>query len=124
MKVVVRTAKGKGRGVFASEPIFKGELIEVCPVLPIPKREEKYINMTILSAYWYGWGKTYERGCIAFGYGSLYNHSYSPNARYRFYQKQKQIRYYALRDIKKGEEITINYNYHPESKKKLWFDVK
>jgi hypothetical protein len=53
----------------------------------------------------YGKGKV----ALALGFGSLYNHSYKPNARYDDAPSQvKEFR--ALRDIKAGEEITINYN--------------
>ena len=46
---------------------------------------------------------------LALGYGSLYNHSYNPNARYDDVGRQIK-EYSALRDIQRGEEITINYN--------------
>ena len=46
---------------------------------------------------------------LALGYGSLYNHSYQPNARYDD-QPAGAMTFTALRDIRAGEEITINYN--------------
>jgi SET domain-containing protein len=59
---------------------------------------------------------------VALGYGSLYNHSYEPNAKY--IRKKDKILFQAIKDIKSGEEITINYNGNPKSQDKVWFDVK
>jgi SET domain-containing protein len=42
------------------------------------------------------------------GYGSLYNHSYRPNARYDDEGGQAKV-FRTLRDIAAGEEITVNY---------------
>jgi SET domain-containing protein len=35
----------------------------------------------------------------------------------------KAIEFSAIRDIQKGEEITMNYNGLPEDKTPVWFDV-
>ena len=32
----VRKVRGMGRGVFAGRPFRQGEVIEVCPVIPLP----------------------------------------------------------------------------------------
>ena len=58
---------------------------------------------------------------IALGYGSLYNHSYSANATYEKHFDDKLITFKAIADIRRGEEITVNYNYgNPDDKSKLW----
>ena len=65
------------------------------------------------------WGKS--TSAICFGFGSYYNHSYKPNATYKKEIKKQIIRFIAIRDIKKNEEITVNYNYGKQkSKKRLW----
>lgn len=46
---------------------------------------------------------------IALGYGSLYNHSYRPNAKFYREGSLTQV-FYAIRDIDAGEEITVDYN--------------
>ena len=61
---------------------------------------------------------------MALGYGSLYNHSFFPNAEYIKVWEERVIRFVALRDIRDGEEITINYNGSPESQKPMDFEVK
>ena len=59
---------------------------------------------------------------MALGYGSLYNHSFKPNARYTKGPAEMAIKFSALRDIAAGEEILINYNGTPEDDSPdLWF---
>jgi uncharacterized protein len=107
----------KIRGIIASENIKKGRVIERCPVILMPKKEEKLIEQTIVSNYYFDWSNTYN--ALVLGYGSLYNHSYTPNAQYVFNYKKKLMVYRAIKSIPKGEEITINYNYYPRSKAKI-----
>jgi SET domain-containing protein len=71
-------------------------------------------------------GYTFEVGRahgLALGHGSLYNHSYSPNAVYQIFEDDKELRVYARRAICTGEEITINYNGYPNDDSPLWFEV-
>ena len=59
---------------------------------------------------------------LALGYGSLYNHSYRPNARYDDVGQRTKL-FTALRAIEPGEEITINYNGDPEDGSPVGFEV-
>ena len=59
---------------------------------------------------------------LALGYGSLYNHSYQPNARYDDESGQTKV-FTAIRDIEAGEEITVNYNGEPEDESPVGFEV-
>ena len=105
-----------GRGVFARSPIKKGELIEECPVLVLPRKDYITAKKMLLRDYYFLWGTT--TCVICLGFGSLYNHSYEPNATYKKNIKQRTIRFSAIKDIKKGEEITVNYNYgNPDDKR-------
>jgi hypothetical protein len=111
--------RNAGRGVFASTSIKKDKIIESCPVLVLPRKDYPLVKRTELRNYYFMWGKS--TSAICFGYGSIYNHSYEPNATYVKRIKQKRIDFVAIKSIKKGEEITVNYNYgKPESKKRLW----
>ena len=119
--VEIRNARGKGRGVFARRPIRKGEEIERVPVLVMPAKEVRNgLDWTTLGTYCFHW----ERGkvAVALGYGSLYNHSYRPNARYDDVGPQTK-EFTALRDIQPGEEITVNYNGEPRNRSAVWFEV-
>lgn len=106
-------------GVFAAKNIKAGEVIEECPILVLPRKDYPIAKKTILRNYYFMWGKV--TAAICWGFGSLYNHSYEPNATYEKDIKNKLIRFIAVKDIHKDEEILINYNYgNVNSKKKLW----
>jgi SET domain-containing protein len=119
--IKVKRIEGKGRGVFARRPIRKGEVIERVPVLVLSIEEVRNgSGWTGLAGYCFEWG----RGTVALalGYGSLYNHSYQPNARYDDVNPRTKV-FSALRDIAKGEEITVNYNGEPKDRSPLGFKV-
>ncbi len=118
--VQVKRAVGKGRGVYARRPIKKGEVIETVPVLLIPA--EAIVdgrNNKWLAKYYYWWDD--HNLAVSLGYGSLYNHSYQPNAIYE--HGYASITYRALRNIPTGEEICINYNWDPKDKSEVSFKV-
>jgi SET domain-containing protein len=56
---------------------------------------------------------------LALGYGSLYNHSYDPNA--TTLERGDELVITATRDIAKGDEIFINYM--GTATDGVWFDV-
>lgn len=114
----VRRIPGKGRGVFARILIPKGTTFETVPMLVC--KQDDIINSTLMD-YVYAWGDLTVG--LALGYGSLYNHSFKPNARY-FDLPLSRKEFIALRDIQPGEEVTINYNGDPKSKKSVGFEVK
>jgi SET domain-containing protein len=119
--VTVRNIRGKGRGVFARRPIEEGEIIERVPVIVLPAEQVgKYPEEHDLGSYVFEWG----RGtlALALGYGSLYNHSFEPNARFKF-PGRLTILFVALRKIAPGEEITVNYNGKPGDRRPVWFEV-
>lgn len=122
-KVILKNIRHRGRGVFAKKKIKKGEVIEICPVIPIPLKEERWLKKTFIDNYYFEWGSR-NQPAIVLGYGSLYNHSYNPNAEHDERVKKKEMVFKALKDIKKGEEITHNYNGEPDNTEKLWFKVK
>lgn len=100
-----------GRGVFAKVDIKKGELIERCPVIEIPKSDVSNLKESALINYYFYYGTENERLAIALGFGSIYNHSYEPNTTYKKKPAEKVIDFVALQDIKKDDEITVNYNF-------------
>jgi SET domain-containing protein len=119
--IEVKRIKGKGRGVFARSLIRKGELIEKVPMLVLSVEEyHDGISKTSLENYCFNWGEG--TVALALGYGSRYNHSYKPNARYDDVAPQTKD-FTALRDIQPGEDITVNYNAEPRSRATVWFEV-
>lgn len=117
----LRTVEGKGRGVFAQQLIRQGEIFERAPVIVLPAREWDQLERTVLFNYCYGWGEDF---ALALGVGSLYNHSYQPNAVYTRNFDEQIMEYVALRDINPDEEITINYNCDPHDLDPVWFAVQ
>jgi len=92
------------RGVFSTEPIPEGSIVEICPVIVIPKEEMKRIKKSVLYNYYFDWIEEDESGAIALGYGSLFNHSYKPNAEYQPDYESATLRFYAIKEIEVGEE--------------------
>jgi uncharacterized protein len=120
---IKRTAR-KGLGVFALKDFRTGEIVENCPVLIFDTKQRKNLEKTPLSHYVYPWRST--RGAaLAFGYGSLYNHSFKPNADWKQNFKTRSVVLRAIKPIKKGEEVLINYNGEPDDKTEIdWFNVR
>lgn len=113
-----------GLGVFTGAAIPAGSIIEICPILYLPREEVPILQGTIINDYYFEWDEDLEAGAIALGYGSIYNHSFSPNAYYDVAMQDRTLYISAYKDIEAGEEITINYNGDPQDQAALWFDTK
>lgn len=107
------------RGVFATRNISKGELIHEAPVIPYPNEEHVHIEKTILDDYVFEYGANHT--AVLLGYGSLFNHSYTPNATYDINFDNHTFDFFAYTDIQAGEEILINYNGDVDCDDPLWF---
>lgn len=112
-----------GRGVFTNEEIKIGDLIEICPIIPIPKYQLPIIHKTVLHDYYFLWGEELDQCAIALGLGSLYNHKINPNANFILDIEHNTIDIIAIKDIAAGQEITLNYHGDPGIEDGLWFDV-
>lgn len=120
----IQKTKEKGRGVFTNEPIPAGTVIEVSPVLVLSNSDTSIVDKTKLHNYIFLWGVRETRSCIALGFCSIYNHAYEPNCEYEMDFDAETMAIKTRRDIKKGEELSINYNGDVEDKSDVWFDVK
>jgi SET domain-containing protein len=120
--LVVKQTNGRGLGVFATRRIEKGELIECCRVIIVPRTEVSIAGTTsVLRHYVVEWG---DKLAIPTGYGPFYNHSYQPNAIHSKHLDLGQIHFLALCDILPYDEITFNYGGYPTYADALWFEVK
>ena len=119
----MRESGPRGRGVFALVAFAPGETIERAPVVAFPAEDWKHVDRTALAFYGYDWGDDGRAGAIVLGFGSIYNHSYEPNARYVRRLSALTMDYVARRAIAPGEEITVNYNGDPDDQSPLLFDV-
>src|SRR5258708_20260840 len=64
-RLSIRDAGPMGRGVFADEPIRKGQVIEVCPVVPLPLEDEAKVATTAPDPYVHVWADAHIRTCLA-----------------------------------------------------------
>lgn len=113
-----------GRGVFASRKIYKGDVIEVCPVIVMKPGEIELLDKTTLYDYYFLWEdeeNDLKTCAIALGLGSLYNHAAPSNADYIMDMDMLTIDIIAERDIEPFEEITINYHGDPYDERPTWF---
>ena len=101
-----------GLGVFAKKPIQKGELLEVCPFIEVPKTVVFGYEDNLLQNYVFTSHNDPRMSLIVFGYGSMYNHSLdNPNVVYRINASNRKrfLDFIAMRDIPAGTELFINY---------------
>jgi len=122
--VTIAPSPKRGRGVFATEDIKQGTIIEISPVIVLTARERKIIEQTKLFDYLFEWGKNRKMACVALGYVSVYNHDYSSNCEYDMDFENRTIKITTVKPVKKGEELFVNYNAEPNDKTKVWFDKK
>lgn len=111
-------------GIFAKNSIPKDTLIESAPILIFHESTLTHLfelNETrhVLQDYPFIW----KDGCvcIAFGWGSMYNHSNENNAHWRPNYEYETIEFRTKKDIKPGEEITVKY-LPAQLRGNLWFD--
>jgi SET domain-containing protein len=120
----IKNTKEKGRGVFTKEPIPAGTQIELSPVLVLSSADTKIVDTTKLHNYIFLWGPKEKQSCIALGFCSVYNHDYNPNCEYEMDFEAETMKITTLRLVRKGEELSINYNGDVTDQSPLWFEVK
>jgi hypothetical protein len=108
---VADTGTAKGLGVFASRDIAEGEVVEVAPVVQLAAEPGALPEALRLRAF--DWERLAGRAgvcAIVLGYGGVYNHANPANMRCAGCLDGEALRFTAARDIRAGEELTINYN--------------
>ena len=119
----IQKSAGKGRGVFTNEIIDANVIIEESPVIVMSTADRFLLDKTLLHDYIFEWGVNKDKCCMALGFVPVYNHSYKSNCEYFMDYEDESIQIKTIRPIKKGEELTINYNGDWDDNKKIWFDV-
>ena len=109
--IYVRKARGMGRGVFAGRAFRPGEVIEVCPVLPLSRSQVHKCKGEVLDRYLFWWPKAGSGAAIALGFGSIYNHSADPNATFAPRLSADALVFRAARPIAAGEQIFVDYEW-------------
>lgn len=114
-KIRLGYSPGMGRGIFATEDIEEGELIERCPMVVLSWRMNYHKDPVI-------WQYCFTQSCpcedckkhgghflMVLGYGQIYNHQNENNAHISFDMKNSVANIHCKRAIKKGGEIFVHY---------------
>jgi SET domain-containing protein len=107
-KIYVDTSSISGRGVFASESILPGEVIEECHFIELFEKDFEKIDAN-LRDYVFAFPLGNTNSCVVFGFGSIYNHSLLNNAYWECDEELRIFRFKSNKFIKSGEEVLINY---------------
>lgn len=91
------------RGVFATRPFARGEVVERCPVV---LQSMSDVSGTLRD---YVFGIDDDTAGVALGYGSMYNHSKNPHLTYYYNPERQEMEFVATRPIRAGEEIFVSY---------------
>lgn len=118
----------KGLICVADTDILSGELIERCPTIRFSSAAMKELyklngGQLIIHDYMYCRNQN-GYAYWAMGYGGIYSHSSTPNARWAITYHQNgrhTIDIRAIKNINKGEEITHSY-VPKDDEASLWFD--
>jgi len=114
----------KGKAVFTNFDIDAGVVIELSPVIVMKKEDRVHLDKTLLHDYIFEWGDKKDKCCMALGFIPIYNHSYTSNCEYFMDYEEEIIFVKTVRAIKKGEELTFNYNGDWNDATKVWFEVE
>lgn len=113
-----------GRGVFTSENIKAGTVVEISPVIVMNNEERNLLDHTRLHDYIFEWGDNKGQCCMALGFVPVYNHSHESNCEYEMDFDEETISIKTVRDIQAEEELFINYNGNWNDRKPVWFAAK
>ncbi len=105
-KYEVKLIPNKGRGVVCTRKIKAGEIIIINHMMLISNKRN---NCEIIRSHVIEFDE--ENDAIMLGEATLLNHDFDPNSEFRILQDHDLPRVYivAIKDIKKGEEITVSY---------------
>ncbi len=108
-KLEVKESPGKGLGVFATQDIAEGEILEDCPVKSLGN-ELSATNVFSDYRFNYPKGVGSKLRVLTLGLGAVFNHSDNNNAYWINHPGIEQVfRFVATRDIKSGEEVCTSY---------------
>ena len=100
---------------------MEDSVIEICPIIVIPgEQAREIVRGFVLYEYYFEWKK--DSIAIALGYGSLYNHSASPNAVFEPDYKNQYIIFKSIKEIPAGQEILVDYHAGTPDEK-VWFEI-
>lgn len=115
-KITIGDSPIHNRGIFATDNIVKGEVIERCPMIQMEYRSKYQIDPQVY-AYMYAQPPCSCDECnthgflfyMVLGYGMMYNHKDNSNALWKFNYSQLLGDVIAIENIFIGQEIFVNY---------------
>ncbi len=117
--LAIRELPGRGRGVVARRAFRAGEILEVAPVIVVPRHQVEPLRGTVMDDYWFWWDP--EHNACALGWASIYNHACPANAAFRCDMAARVVVVTAAVDIDPGTEVTINYHGDIADPRPVWF---
>jgi len=122
--LTIASSPNRGRGVFTTESITKGTVIEIAPVIVMNAADRINLEKTLLYDYIFEWGEDQKSAAVGLGYISIYNHAKQPNCIYEMDFEFETITIKTIKDIEVGEELFINYNADEDGVDPVWFELK
>ena len=104
--IAVRESGIAGRGVFAERDIYPGTVVEHCPLLLMDKDDVGWADHHVVKF-------SNKKSGFPCGKSVFLNHSKEPNVRFELLPG-KQVHTIAIRKIKKGDELLLDYGPNPE----------
>jgi hypothetical protein len=108
-KIEIKESPGRGLGIFATEDIEEGEIIEECLLLTLPIQKGEVSSLFLDYRFNYPQQGEWTEQVLGMGYGSYYNHSNNANAFWRDHPNIKAFQFVSNRKILRGEEIFVYY---------------
>ena len=102
--VIIKKHDVYGRTIYANKDYNINDIIEVCPTLSDDKSN---FTQSIIKDYLFQCNQ--DKSVLSLGYCGLYNHRDDNNASWIVADDNSTVTVYAIKDIKKGEEIMVNY---------------
>lgn len=118
-RLEIRRDPVKGRGVFMTEAVAPGTILEEAPVVILPAGDCAALDRTAVHDYYFHWDGDPDgdgRGALALGLVTLCNHSTKPRARVRRNLDRDTLSLVAIGPLTAGDEVTIDYGC------RLWFE--
>ncbi len=111
--LIVRLMPGRGRCVFAARDIPKGSLVLADPIILVPGAESDHTDLTVVGRYVFQWNDEDDLA-VVLGLGSLLNHGLPENVSLVSNYADMTMEFYALNDIKAGDELVYDYGHDHE----------
>lgn len=109
--IYIKQTEKYGRGLYALTDIDANKVLCRCEVLVLSARDTVFVNETALQFYTFVYNKETGEDCLVLGNGELFNHDDTPNVGYRLeeYDGRKVMVFFTLTEVKKDEQLFINY---------------